>query len=464
MPLQPASRSRTLLGLGRRWGWALPALACAVWLTGCAAAPKEPRLTDQQRALNVRSFDYAWETIRDTHWDPDLGGLDWEAVRDELRPLVEQAEFMPQARATMNDMLDRLGQSHFTIIPGDLYDDLHEQGGKGKGARDGATGMEVRAVDGQVLVTAVEEGASSAEAGVRPGWIITEVDGREFEALFEKMREAYEEPRERDSVLGRSAARRLRGRIGDTVTVKFLDGADRPVEAELTLAEAKGHRVQFGHLPPMYVWLESDLLDGEVGYIRFNAFLDVVRVMQGFGDAVKSFREAAGVVIDLRGNPGGLGAMAMGMAGWFVDRKDLRLGTMFTRDTEIKFFVNPRIGAYDGPLAILVDAHAGSTAEIFAGGMKDLGRARIFGSRTAGAALPAHIEKLPNGDGFLHAVANYISTGGEALEGGGVAPDEEVELRRQALLEGQDPVLEAALRWIRETGKLETAALDTVGS
>ncbi|HUU84506.1 MAG TPA: S41 family peptidase [Phycisphaerae bacterium] len=442
----------------------LLAVVCASWIAGCAAPPRTDRLTDEQRELNLQSFDYAWETIRDTHWDPQLGGVDWEAIRDELRPQVEQAEFMSQARGTMNEMVRRLGQSHFAVIPSSAYGDLHEPSAKGEGPRDGATGMEIRAVDGHILVTAVEPGSPADEAGVRPGWLITSVNGTEVDGLVETAQEAYEDPGERQSILSRSVARRLRGTIGDSVSVGLLDGRDRAVDAELALTEARGNRVRFGSLPPLHVWFESRLLEGDVGYIRFNAFLDVVRVMQAFGEAVKSFHDCPGVIIDLRGNMGGLGPMAMGMAGWFVRESDLCLGTMITRTVELKFFVNPRIGAYDGPVVILVDGLTGSTAEIFAGGMKDLGQARIFGSRTAGAALPAHIERLPNGDGFLHAVANYVSAGGQTLEGTGVVPDEPVEPLREELLEGRDAILEAALRWIRESYALETAVLETVGS
>jgi carboxyl-terminal processing protease len=82
--------------------------------------------------------------------------------------------------------------------------------------------------------------------------------------------------------------------------------------------------------------------------------------------------------------------------------------------------------------------------------MKDIKRARIFGSRTAGAALPSLVEKLPNGDGFQYAFANYVSEGGQPLEGNGVTPDVEAPLTRKALLAGRDEALESALSWIRQ--------------
>jgi carboxyl-terminal processing protease len=115
--------------------------------------------------------------------------------------------------------------------------------------------------------------------------------------------------------------------------------------------------------------------------------------------------------------------------------------------------VNPRAEVFTRPVAILVDGSSASTSEIFAEGLKDLGRARVFGTRTAAAALPSIIERLPNGDGFQYATANYISEGGQPLEGLGVTPDVVVNLTRQALLSGHDPVVDTALDWIHQQRK-----------
>jgi carboxyl-terminal processing protease len=100
-----------------------------------------------------------------------------------------------------------------------------------------------------------------------------------------------------------------------------------------------------------------------------------------------------------------------------------------------------------------VDGASASTSEILAGGLKDIGRARIFGTRTAAAALPSSIEQLPNGDGFQYAQANYISEGGKPLEGLGVIPDVVAPLTREALLARGDPALDEALKWIRTQEK-----------
>jgi carboxyl-terminal processing protease len=195
---------------------------------------------------------------------------------------------------------------------------------------------------------------------------------------------------------------------------------------------------------------------GDMGHLAFNAFLDPARLMPAFEDAIRSCRDCSGMVLDLRGNRGGIAAMAMGLAGWFVDERGHTLGTMKTQDATIRFAVFPRPSPFRGPVAVLVDGLTASTAEILAGGLQDLGRARVFGSRTAGAALPSVIHRLPTGDAFQFPIASYRTADGEALEGRGVRPDERVVPTREQLLAGGDPVLEAALDWMRSAGSAQT--------
>ena len=214
----------------------------------------------------------------------------------------------------------------------------------------------------------------------------------------------------------------------------------------------RGTLSAFGNLPEQHVWFENQRM-GRTAYVRFNLFLDLPRVMASFQQTVDSCKTCDGLIIDLRGNPGGIGGMAMGMAGFLVDKPDQRLGTMYLRDSTLNFVVNPRAKVFAGPVAVLVDGCSASTSEIFAGDLKDLGRARVFGTRTAAAASPSAFERLPNGDGFQYAVANYISEGGQPLEGLGVTPDVVVELTRAALLAGHDAVVDAAMDWIRSQKK-----------
>jgi hypothetical protein len=88
------------------------ALACAALAYGQNS--HQPALTAEQKRLNIESFEFIWSTIRDQYWDPALGGVNWVGVHDELRPQIERAVTMSQAREIMGRMMDRLGKSHST--------------------------------------------------------------------------------------------------------------------------------------------------------------------------------------------------------------------------------------------------------------------------------------------------------------------------------------------------------------
>jgi carboxyl-terminal processing protease len=187
--------------------------------------------------------------------------------------------------------------------------------------------------------------------------------------------------------------------------------------------------------------------------IGFNVWMAAVDAP--FQKAVDRFRSADGIVLDLRGNPGGLAAMIMGISGHFVSERR-PLGIMKTRSNELRFVVNPRevdaagrpVPVYSGPVAILVDSMSGSASECFAGGMQSIGRVRVFGQTSMGQALPALFDKLPNGDVLIHAYGDFVTADGTRLEGRGVIPDERLPVAREDLLAGRDRALEAALTWI----------------
>ena len=128
----------------------------------------------------------------------------------------------------------------------------------------------------------------------------------------------------------------------------------------------------------------------------------MAQIDKPIADAVDEYRHADGLVIDLRGNPGGLAAMVQGIAGQFMTDDTAVLGKMRMRDTELTFHPNPRLSTSDGrrvlpfsgPVAVLVDDLTGSASECFAAGVQSLGRVRAFGRQTMGAALPAQTRRL----------------------------------------------------------------------
>ena len=220
--------------------------------------------------------------------------------------------------------------------------------------------------------------------------------------------------------------------------------------------KAPGIPVVLGNLPVQSAFLEaveSHTLSGRrVGIIRFNIWM--AALAEPFAQAIDRFRNADGLIIDLRGNPGGLADMIRGIAGHLLTEPAV-LGRMHMRQADLEFHANPRLSTSDGrrvqpfagPVGLLVDGLTGSASECFAGGLQSLKRVRVFGTTSMGQALPASTKRLSNGDVLLYAIGDFVTSTGLRLEGRGVVPDEVVALTPDALAAGHDAE-DAAMAWL----------------
>jgi carboxyl-terminal processing protease len=426
---------------------------CARAVAPNAAAPGA-RNVDSQLAL--LTFDSAWSRIAHTHYDTAFNGVDWVGVRDELRPRASQAATIRELRAVISEMLGRLGQSHFTLIPGEARDLLAANPSAAR-YNSGSVGFQVRLVEGDLLVWRVQPGSAAADAGVRTGWTLLSVNGSPVAARVAALA-ALPETERRTSLTGMlyGANAELAGDVGTAVEVRFRDERGTDVDRTLVVREIAGEVVQFGNLPPVLAVLEHDVLPAEagcIGVIRLNIWMGTLG--PAFDRAVDEMRRCIGVVVDLRGNPGGIAGMVMGTAGHFLS-DTVVLGHMQQRTTALRLSANPRrvsadgslVEPFSGPLAIIIDEMSASTSEFFAAGLQGVGRARVFGAPSAGQALPSHAVRLPTGDVLIHVIANFTGPRGVRIEGYGVVPDVPATSSREDLLAGRDVPMLNAIDWI----------------
>ncbi|HEX2723559.1 MAG TPA: S41 family peptidase [Gemmatimonadaceae bacterium] len=432
------------------------ALAAGFMVMACAGTLSHPgveRSTTLGPGVALATFDTLWSKVSKTYVDTAFVAGPWSRVRDSLRSRATGITSRDELDALLKDMLATIPDSHFYIVPAAAAgDDSSSRESDGRGT----TGLALRMMGGQVVVWRVDAGGPAATAGIRAGSIVEKVGEKDVTTLLRRIDAMPEKARQRaKSGMLHGLNGLLSPAAGDSVVVRLAKPA---LTRALVAVPAKGRVSQFGNLPPMAAIVSAARVplgagSGCAGMIAFNIWLP--ELSGELERAVDSVATCSGVVLDLRGNPGGLGAMVMGFGGYFVD-STLSLGTMRTRQVSLRFAINPRRSRSDGsqhapftgPLAILVDGMTASTSEIFASGMQRIGRARVFGERTAGAALPALMERLPSGDVFVHAVADFTDPRGARIEGAGVVPDETVMLSEQALTEGRDTALEAAVRWI----------------
>src|ERR1017187_2049456 len=326
--------------------------SCALVLAiAGATAVAGQTVTPAQRSANLQSFEEVWNTVRDKHWDPKLGGLDWQAVHDELRPKMEAAKTADEARDILNDMVGRLKQTHFGIFPGSVYHALDASSDEPeKDSGEATPGIDLRVLEGHAIATDVEGGSPAAAKGGKRGWEILRIGETEIPPLVARVQEKFKDPTLLDLRLSRSVLNRLEGSAGSKIAVEFLDGGDRNVSIGLDRVKPRGKIARLGNFPPEAVWSEWRRLPQDVGYVRFNMFFDPDGLAKTMEEAIKGCRDCRGFVLDLRGNPGGIGGLAIGAAGAFCHFLGGTRGALGGRPVgtpefgvrAIKLFLRPR--------------------------------------------------------------------------------------------------------------------------
>ena len=194
----------------------------------------------------------------------------------------------------------------------------------------------------------------------------------------------------------------------------------------------------------MNVRYKAERLSETVGVLRFSAF--VPEVVKRFRRDLKTcFAGCRGIIIDLRGNPGGVMEVATYLASWCTPER-IGLGTMTIDGTPLTSRSAPQKGAFKGKIAILIDGDSCSTSEIFAAAMQDAGAARLFGAASPGQCLPSLIVPMPDGSRLQLAFGDVRRANGDRIEGVGVTPDESCT---------EEEAVEKARQWIDEKSFFE---------
>jgi carboxyl-terminal processing protease len=418
---------------------ALPATGRAT-----AALPQQaPAQATVAASASLATFDAAWSAIRETYVDDGRSEADWEALRSELRPRAAQAADAEGVRLVIRDLLARIGRSHFDLLPADVRARVAAPTSPD---RVGTAGIDLTPIEGRLVAARIDPLGPAAAAGLRPGDVLEAVDDQSLKDLTGTS----------DFRLWALAQSLLRGDTDTPVRLTIRDGGDQVSTVVVRRKAEPGQPVTLGYLPTFFARLDQRWVEtggrSRVAVLRWNVWM--VPLAGAIDRAIDQARQADGIVIDLRGNPGGVLSMLMGISGHFLD-SPVSLGTLRTRDTSLKLVANPRtvgpdgtrVTPYHGKLAILVDETSYSASEIFAAGMQAIGRARIFGEQTPGGALPAMLRELPNGDVLEYAIGDFVTASGDRVEGRGVIPDQRVVPTRASLAAGKDVVLDAAVQW-----------------
>jgi len=357
-----------------------------------------------------------------------------ERVRDEYVEAVDDHALMGHAIRGMVSGLD----GHSAFLDARELESLRVSS---EGTYAGI-GIEVSYEDGLIIVVAPIEGSPAARAGLRTGDAIIAIDGRAVRA----------------DGLDDTVAR-VRGRPGTAVRITLeREGRDEPIDYTIERAMIQIHSVRSALLEPGY------------GYLRITQFTETTptELEAGIvGLQRESARPLQGLVLDLRGNPGGVLESGVDVADAFLDTGLIVSASGRSRDSRFHMDAKPGDISRGARIAVLVNGGSASAAEIVAGALRDHGRAALIGRKTFGKGSVQTILPLEGGQALKLTTSFYYTPSGASIDGRGLVPD--VILDRDSCGEcpslpaaggspGDDPEVVAALDWLEAQPPTRLAA------
>ncbi len=392
------------------------------------------------------SFDVVWKTVDAQYYDASVTGANWRMARDKYRLPLSNAKNDEELRRVLQLMLSELHRSHFAIIPRSTAVFHPEERG-----RQGTSGTQVAVVGESIYISQVEPKSAGNRAQLIAGEQIVAMEGEDVATMYKSLLAAGLTSHRAGLYIKEGIEARLSGPVNQAIKLTVIGLDKKRHEVAVSPLPFDGIWSEpAGNFPSEPILMETKRDRDGIAYARFNIFaLPVVKPLKTF---FKSLKANDGLIIDLRGNPGGSIIIAPGLCGWLCTQKTT-IGLVQLRDEQVPLNVYPQNGAFTGPIAVLIDGCSASTSEIFSSGLRDLGRAKIFGTQSAGAALPSLYRRLPNGDLFQYAIGDIHTQRGTTLEGSGVKPDTESDYVREDLVKGHDPVLDQAKAWLKQARK-----------
>src|SRR5580692_7978 len=334
----------------------------------------------------------------ETYKGLNLFGDVFEKVRSEYADDVSDDTLIEGA---INGMLTSL-DPHSNYLNSKNFDDMKVQ----TRGEFGGLGIEVSMENGVVKVVSPIDDTPAAHAGLKPGDLITHIDGQPVQGLT--LPEAVE---------------KMRGPINSDINLTIRREGREPFDVKLTRANIKIQSVR------------SHIESNNVAYIRVTSFNEQTDV--GLNNAMKNLKQQSnnkliGVVLDLRNNPGGLLDQAVAVSDAFLDKGEIVSTRGRRADDAQRYNARPGDIATGLPIAVLINGGSASASEIVAGALQDHHRAVLLCTKSFGKGSVQTIIPLAGHGAMRLTTARYYTPSGRSIQARGIDPDIVVEAAKIA--------------------------------
>lgn len=373
-------------------------------------------LVNHEHVSSQKLFDNVWATVKNNYYDPSMNHQSWARWKEHYHGKIKTDA---DAKVAIDTMLASLDDPYSRYMDKVEYNDQNTS----INSKITGIGVNIASVSGKVHIINVMDGTPAQAANLQAGDVILDINGKEVNGL----------------PLSYVAAL-VRGPENTIVEITILRNKDKFVK-KVMRKEIKIKTVKSS-------------VDKNIGYIQISSFLGTSTPNE-FMDAVEKTKDTQGLILDLRGNTGGLLPNAIFIANLFI--QDGNLVSIVGRDNyRYDIYAQDTEFEIDKPMIVLVDGASASASEILSGALKDYKKAKLLGTKTFGKGMVQKIMPLPNETGLNLTIAKYLTPSGSDINKKGISPDIEVNLTIDDIKNRKDVQLETAKEILGQMIKQES--------
>ncbi len=364
-----------------------------------------PDMIDHDHVSSQKLFDNTWKLIRDNYYDAELNTQSWSRWKEHYHGKIKTDD---DAKVAIDTMLASLNDPYSRFMSKSEYSEQNNS----INSKITGIGVNITSLAGKIYIVNVMDGTPAQFANLLPKDIILSIDGKDVNGLSLS-----------------EVANLVRGPENSFVNITIMRNNDK-LTKRVMRKEIKIKTVK------------SSVIDKNIGYIQITSFIGSTTPNE-FLEALEKTKNTTGLILDLRGNTGGLLPNAIFIANLFIPEGNLvsivgRNGYKYdinAQDTEFKI---------TKPTIVLVDGNSASASEILSGALKDYKKAKLLGTKTYGKGMVQKIIPMPNETGLNLTVAKYLTPKGTDINKKGITPDVKVEFSIKDVKNNNDAQLQAA--------------------
>lgn len=347
-------------------------------------------LLNTKKMSSQKLFENSIDTIKKNYIDKDLNGQNLDEWKEHYKGLLQTDE---DANVAINTVIETLDDPYSRYLNKEIYAEQNSS----INSKIIGIGVNIASIGGKTYVVNVLEGTPAEKAGLKDGDIIVKVDDEDVTGMKTS-----------------DVASRVRGEM-DTVVKLSLLRDKQTLTKKITRKDIKIKNVK-------------SKMDGDIGYIEILSFIGATTYNE-FLTALADTTTAKGLIIDLRGNSGGLLPNAVNMANLFIN--DGRIVSIVGRNGYKKRIMAEKDSyVVEKPVVLLIDNGSASASEIFSGALKDYNKAILVGEKTFGKGMVQRIIPMPNETGMNLTIAKYLTPNDTDINKKGIEPDLKVPVMK----------------------------------